>query len=239
MILNMRLCYRSPRKTYFIHRSMTWHCVTGRSGRPTSSTDQWHDIVLQVNAPLCYRSLRKTYFIHRSMTWHCVTGRPGRPTSSTDQWHDIVLQVAPEDLLHPQINDMTLCYRSPRKTYFIHRSRRWRPERCCSTCTVASCWTSLRAMMRMVRRLTRGFWMRRWNTWRNYTARPAGGYKVWAFSFSPRHPSSLSCINEYLALDSGGNASDLVFVHNCCVARRFPREVGLVSEWTGLSGGEV
>ena len=25
-------------------------------------------------------------------------------------------------------------------------------------------------------------------------------FRVWAFSFSPRHPSSISCINEYLAI---------------------------------------
>ena len=30
-------------------------------------------------------------------------------------------------------------------------------------------------------------------------------FEVWPFSFSPRHPSSLSCINVYLALDSAGN----------------------------------
>ena len=33
-------------------------------------------------------------------------------------------------------------------------------------------------------------------------------FKVWAFSFSPWHPSSLSCINEYLAVDSDGNVSE-------------------------------
>ena len=37
--------------------------------------------------------------------------------------------------------------------------------------------------------------------------------------FSPQRPSSLSCINEYLAIDSGGNVSDLVFMRNCCMAR--------------------
>ena len=30
-------------------------------------------------------------------------------------------------------------------------------------------------------------------------------FEVWAFSFSQRHLSSFSCINEYLATDSGGN----------------------------------
>ena len=33
-------------------------------------------------------------------------------------------------------------------------------------------------------------------------------FEVWAFSFSPRCPSSISCINEYLAIDSGGNVSE-------------------------------
>ena len=30
-------------------------------------------------------------------------------------------------------------------------------------------------------------------------------FEVQTIVFSPRHPSSLSCINEYLAIDSGGN----------------------------------
>ena len=51
-----------------------------------------------------------------------------------------------------------------------------------------------------------------------------------AFSFSPRCLSLLSCINEYLAIDSCGNVSDLVVARNCCVARMLPREVDLVSE---------
>ena len=38
------------------------------------------------------------------------------------------------------------------------------------------------------------------------------------------------CINEYLAIDSGGNVSDLVVARNCCMARMLPREVELVSE---------
>ena len=33
-------------------------------------------------------------------------------------------------------------------------------------------------------------------------------FEVWAFSFSPRCPSSLRCIKEYLGLDGGGNVSD-------------------------------
>ena len=37
-------------------------------------------------------------------------------------------------------------------------------------------------------------------------------------------PCRLSCINEYLAIDSGGNVSDLVLARNCCLARRLPGE---------------
>ena len=33
-------------------------------------------------------------------------------------------------------------------------------------------------------------------------------FEVWAFSFSPRRLNPLSCINEYLAIDSGENVSD-------------------------------
>ena len=49
-------------------------------------------------------------------------------------------------------------------------------------------------------------------------------------------PSWLSCINEYLATDSGGNVSDLVVARNCCMARMLPGEAEFVSEWTGLPG---
>ena len=35
---------------------------------------------------------------------------------------------------------------------------------------------------------------------------------------------SLSCINEYLTIDSGGNVSDLVLARNCCLARMLPGE---------------
>ena len=51
-------------------------------------------------------------------------------------------------------------------------------------------------------------------------------------------PSWLSCINEYLAIDSGGNVSDLALARNFCVARMLPGEAELVSEWTGLPGEE-
>ena len=49
-------------------------------------------------------------------------------------------------------------------------------------------------------------------------------------------PCSLSCINEYLAIDSGGHVSDLALARNCCLARMLPGEAELVSEWTGLPG---
>ena len=39
-----------------------------------------------------------------------------------------------------------------------------------------------------------------------------------------RRPCSLSCINEYLSIDSGGNVSDLVLARNCCLARMLPGE---------------
>ena len=46
-------------------------------------------------------------------------------------------------------------------------------------------------------------------------------FEVWAFSFTSRR---LSCINVYLAIDSGGNVSDLVLARNCCLARMLPGE---------------
>ena len=50
---------------------------------------------------------------------------------------------------------------------------------------------------------------------------------------------TLSCINGYLgnlAIDSGGNVSDVALARNCCLARMLPGEAELVSEWTGLPG---
>ena len=40
----------------------------------------------------------------------------------------------------------------------------------------------------------------------------------------------LTQLYEYLAIDSGGNVSDLVVVHNCCLARMLFGEAELVSE---------
>ena len=37
-------------------------------------------------------------------------------------------------------------------------------------------------------------------------------------------PCRLSCINEYMAIYSGGNVSDLVLARNCCLARMLPGE---------------
>ena len=50
--------------------------------------------------------------------------------------------------------------------------------------------------------------------------------------------SWLSCINEYLAIDSGGHVSDLVVARNCCMAWMLPGEAELVSDWAGLTGRE-
>ena len=37
-------------------------------------------------------------------------------------------------------------------------------------------------------------------------------------------PQSTQLYNEYLAIDSGGNVSDLVLARNCCMARMVPGE---------------
>ena len=48
-------------------------------------------------------------------------------------------------------------------------------------------------------------------------------FEVWAFSFTSRRLSRLSCINEYLAIDSGRNVSEYL-LRNCCMSRMLPRE---------------
>ena len=48
--------------------------------------------------------------------------------------------------------------------------------------------------------------------------------KIGHFSFTSQSPCRLSCINEYLAIDSGGNVSDLVLARNCFLARMLPGE---------------
>ena len=60
--------------------------------------------------------------------------------------------------------------------------------------------------------------------------------KIGHFRFLHWRPSWLSCINEYLAIYSGGHVSDLVVARNCCMVRTLPGEAELLSEWTGLSG---
>ena len=40
----------------------------------------------------------------------------------------------------------------------------------------------------------------------------------------------VDCINEYLAIDSGGHVSDLALARNCCLTRMLPGEAELVSE---------
>ena len=54
--------------------------------------------------------------------------------------------------------------------------------------------------------------------------------KIGHFRSLHLRPCSLSCINEYLAIDSGGNVSDLALARNCCLARMLPGEAELVSE---------
>ena len=64
-------------------------------------------------------------------------------------------------------------------------------------------------------------------------------FKAYAFSFSPWYLSLLSCINEYLAVDIGGN----VWVNSLRAVieawLKLPREVKLVLEWTVLPGDKV
>ena len=48
-------------------------------------------------------------------------------------------------------------------------------------------------------------------------------FEDWAFSFTRLAPL-LTQLYEYLAIDSGGNVSDLVLARNCCLARMLPGE---------------
>ena len=52
------------------------------------------------------------------------------------------------------------------------------------------------------------------------------GYRFedWAFHFSPIDALVDSAVNEHLAIDSGGNVSDIVLSRNCCQARMLPGE---------------
>ena len=51
-------------------------------------------------------------------------------------------------------------------------------------------------------------------------------FEDWAFFvlFTVAPVDSAVHINEYLAIDSGGNVSDLVLARNCCLARMLPGE---------------
>ena len=59
-------------------------------------------------------------------------------------------------------------------------------------------------------------------------------FEVWAFSFSSRRPSSLSCVNANLAIDIGGNMSELAgHPRSGCPARlRGHKGSGLWKVWT-------
>ena len=47
-----------------------------------------------------------------------------------------------------------------------------------------------------------------------------------------------SAVNEYLAIDSGGNVSDLVLARNCCLARMLPGEAELCRNEQVCQGGK-
>ena len=61
-------------------------------------------------------------------------------------------------------------------------------------------------------------------------------WRLGIFVLSIDAPVDSAVLNEYLAIDSGENVSDLVVERNCCMARMLPGEAELVSEWTGLPG---
>ena len=50
-------------------------------------------------------------------------------------------------------------------------------------------------------------------------------FEGWAFSLSPRRPSSRSGINEFVAIDSGGNVSETFLCSNCSMAECFPEKL--------------
>ena len=55
-------------------------------------------------------------------------------------------------------------------------------------------------------------------------------FKVWAFLFSSQRPSSLSCINEYLAIDTGAMRLNGL---RAVIAEYFPEKSSLC--WTGMN----
>ena len=60
--------------------------------------------------------------------------------------------------------------------------------------------------------------------------------KPWTSFFTLHCSSSLSCINEYLAIDSGGYVYEQSSCINCSIWLDVPREVEMVFDWTGLPG---
>ena len=48
--------------------------------------------------------------------------------------------------------------------------------------------------------------------------------KIGHFSFTSQTPLFTQLYKMYLAIDSGGNVSDLVLARNCCLARMLPGE---------------
>ena len=53
---------------------------------------------------------------------------------------------------------------------------------------------------------------------------PFGRLGIFLLSIDAPVYSAVFNINEYLAIDSGGNVSDLVLARNCCLARMLPGE---------------
>ena len=64
-------------------------------------------------------------------------------------------------------------------------------------------------------------------------------FEVWAFSFPSQRPSSISCINEYLAIDGGGNMSEN---SSCLIAawlECFPEKSSWCRNEQVCQGGEM
>ena len=53
----------------------------------------------------------------------------------------------------------------------------------------------------------------------------------------PQLTQLYKCINEYLAIDSDENVSDLVVARNCCMARRMPSQRSRVGVGMNRSTG--
>ena len=53
---------------------------------------------------------------------------------------------------------------------------------------------------------------------------------IFVLSINAPVDSAVGPMNEYLAIESGGHVSDLIFARNCSIARMLPGEAELVSE---------